>query len=149
MEIISNNFLETKEIGKILGKCILGYKNHKAVVLSLKGNLGAGKTTFVQGLALGLGIRKKILSPTFVIFNKYKIKDRYFYHIDCYRIEKEKEMEDLGFKELINDPRNIIVIEWAERIKKIMPKDAMEIKFKILKENKRKIIYGKGNIRGC
>ncbi|GMX58862.1 MAG: tRNA (adenosine(37)-N6)-threonylcarbamoyltransferase complex ATPase subunit type 1 TsaE [Candidatus Microsyncoccus archaeolyticus] len=146
MEIISNNFLETKELGKKIGKDILGCRKDKSTVLNLKGNLGAGKTTFIQGFALGLGIRKKILSPTFIIFNKYKIKDGYFYHIDCYRIDKEKEMKDLGFDQIINNPKNIVAIEWGEKIKKIMPKNAIDIKFKILKENKRKITYGKRNI---
>lgn len=148
MEIISNNFLETKELGKRIGKAILSCRKDKSIVLNLKGNLGAGKTTFVQGLASGLGIRKKILSPTFIIFNKYKIKDGYFYHIDCYRIEKEKEIIDLGFDQIVNNPKNIIAIEWGEKIKKIMPKSAIEIKFKITKEDKRKITYGKGNICG-
>jgi len=146
MTIISSNSLETKEIGRILGKEILAFKNKEAVVINLKGNLGAGKTTFVQGVALGLGIRRKILSPTFIIFNKYKIRKKSFYHIDCYRIDKTKEMEDLGFKEIVKDPNNILMIEWGERIKKILPKCTIEIKFKILKDNKREISYEERNI---
>lgn len=141
MKVISNNFSETKEIGKKLAIKILALKNKKAIVLNLIGDLGSGKTTFVQGFASGLGIRKKILSPTFVILNKFKIKDKYFYHIDCYRLENIKEIEDLGLKEMINDPKNIIAIEWGNKIKKILPLDAIKIKFSILKKDKRKIAY--------
>lgn len=151
MDIISNNSLETKELGKQLAISLLSCCEIGPIILSLKGELGAGKTTFIQGLALGLGIKKKILSPTFIIMNKFKVKpNQYFYHFDCYRIEDIKELKDLEFKEIISNPSNIVVIEWGEKIKKALPKNVMEIKFKVLKENKRKISYGKkGNICCC
>jgi tRNA threonylcarbamoyladenosine biosynthesis protein TsaE len=151
MDIISNNFSETKEFGEKLAKDIRSCYTEKAIVISLKGELGAGKTTFVQGFALGLGIKKKILSPTFIIMNKFKVKpNRYFYHFDCYRIEDVKELKALEFKEIISNSSNIVVIEWGEKIKKALPKNVMEIKFKVLEENKRKISYGKkGNICSC
>jgi tRNA threonylcarbamoyladenosine biosynthesis protein TsaE len=86
-------------------------------VVALSGELGAGKTTFVQGFAKGLGVQGKIISPTFLIIRQYPIPDQknFFYHIDLYRIEKVK-LEDLGLKEILTDPGNIVVIEWPERI---------------------------------
>lgn len=123
-----------------------------AVVFGLQGNLGGGKTTFLQGFAKGLGIKEKILSPTFVIIKKFKIKNlpaqvdkhfKNFYHIDCYRINNVKDIEDLGFRDIILNPENIVAIEWPERIKKRLPKSAITIKFKFVEQNQREIIiYG-------
>lgn len=100
---------QTKKMAGILAKEILKTTpgNSKAFILALEGNLGTGKTTFLQGFAKGLGIRDRILSPTFVLMKKFKIKNdslttnkiKYFIHFDCYRIEKPKEILDLGFKE--------------------------------------------------
>ncbi|MDD3292640.1 MAG: tRNA (adenosine(37)-N6)-threonylcarbamoyltransferase complex ATPase subunit type 1 TsaE [Candidatus Pacebacteria bacterium] len=145
MKVISNNFLETKRLGKQLADKILSCKN-KPIILSLRGDLGSGKTTFVQGFASALGIKKKILSPTFVILNKFKIKDRFFYHIDCYRIENIKEVKSLGLEEIFKNPNNIVLVEWGEKIKKILPSNTIKIKFEFLEENKRKITYEEKDI---
>lgn len=139
---LTKNSNQTKELGRILAKKIKLKKNSKALVLGLKGELGGGKTTFLQGFARGLGIKQRILSPTFVILKRFKIKDlrfKNFYHIDCYRLNRDKEILALGFKEIISDKKNIVAVEWAERIKKILPKDAIWIKFDFIDENKRKI----------
>ncbi len=112
-------------------------------MIGLKGNLGGGKTTFLQGFARGLGIREKILSPTFVIVKRFKIKDlrfKNFYHIDCYRINNLKEILDLGLKKIISDPKNIIVIEWADRIKKLIPETGTWVEFELVNKNIRKIM---------
>ncbi|MCX6760257.1 MAG: tRNA (adenosine(37)-N6)-threonylcarbamoyltransferase complex ATPase subunit type 1 TsaE [Candidatus Nealsonbacteria bacterium] len=136
---------QTQEIGEdIARKIIVGRKKSRAVVIGLKGDLGGGKTTFAQGFAKGLGIKDKILSPTFVILKRFQIKSKQFknfYHIDCYRLKNEKDLLELGFKEIISDPENIVLIEWPEKIKKIMPKDASMIEFDFIDENKRKIKY--------
>lgn len=136
--IISKSAEETKKIGKNLAKKILASKiAEKAVIIALEGNLGSGKTTFLQGLAKGLRIKDKILSPTFIIFKKFPIpnssvsknrrpsifRDRDFYHIDCYRIKNQSEILELGFKKIISEPKNIVAIEWPEKIKKIIPKN--------------------------
>ncbi|MDD5696550.1 MAG: tRNA (adenosine(37)-N6)-threonylcarbamoyltransferase complex ATPase subunit type 1 TsaE [Candidatus Pacebacteria bacterium] len=142
MEIISYNPSETKEAGKELASEILSSPKKKRI-LALKGGLGAGKTTFLQGFAKGLGIRKRILSPTFVIFNRFKLKSPYFknfYHFDCYRIESFREMEVLDFKEIVSDSGNIVAVEWPEKIRRILPKRIIELEFRILKNDKRKII---------
>ena len=144
---ITKSPLETKKTGDVLAKGILKLPlSDKSFVIGLEGDLGGGKTTFLQGFAKGLGIKEKILSPTFVIFRKFRIpitynlKPKTFIHIDCYRIEKPKEILDLGFKEIISNPRNIVAIEWADRIRKIMPEKTIWIKFEFVDKNKRKII---------
>jgi len=132
----SNNPAETREIGKFLARKILKNMPKKlARVLGLTGDLGAGKTTFLQGFAKGLGIKEKILSPTFIIIRRL----RNFYHIDCYRIKKPKEILNLGFKEIMSDPKNIVAIEWAERIRPLLPKSAILVQFKPVGKNKREI----------
>ena len=134
---LTYNLRQTQKIAKTLAKDILKMKQGKnAVVIGLIGDLGSGKTTFIQGFATGLGIKEKILSPTFVIIKRYKIpariatrsvaggqnsKFKTLFHIDCYRIKNSKEILNLGFNEIISNPKNIVIIEWADMIKKIMP----------------------------
>lgn len=115
-------------------------------VVLLYGNLGAGKTTFVQGLAKGLGIKHRIISPTFIILRTYEIpplssrvKSRDLYHVDLYRLESEKEIEGLGLVDLLKNPDNIIVIEWPERMGTILPKNAWQISIETIGENEREI----------
>jgi len=143
MEILTISPKETQKTGIIFAKEILKLPLRKrALVLGLKGDLGGGKTTFLQGLARGLRIREKILSPTFILMRKFQIpnsKFQTFYHIDCYRIEKPKEILDLGFKEIILNPKNIIAIEWSERVKKILPKETITLKFNFINKSTRKI----------
>ncbi len=145
---------QTKKLGEILAKEVIKTKSSKrALVIGLEGDLGGGKTTFLQGFVKGLGIKERTLSPTFVIMRKSKIpgtrfagvesKFKNFYHIDCYRIEKPKEILDLGFKEIISNPQNIVAVEWADRIRKIMPKNTIWITFQFINKNRRKIAIKK------
>ena len=155
MEILTISSKQTKKIGKILAEEILKLPlKNEAFILGLRGELGGGKTTFLQGFAKGLGIKKRILSPTFLIFKKFKIpsvkripsknkkdsKFHSFYHIDCYRIKKERGILNLGFKEIISDSKNIIAVEWADKIKKIMPRNTIWIEFRFMNRNKREIV---------
>lgn len=139
MIFISKNTEETRKIGEILGQTIKG-----GAVIALTGNLGAGKTAFVKGLAKGLGIKSTVTSPTFLLIKKYGIqkarpKIESFYHIDCYRLENEKKLQFLGVEEILNDKRAVVAIEWPEKIKKLLPKSAIKIKFSRMSENERKI----------
>ncbi|MDD2732033.1 MAG: tRNA (adenosine(37)-N6)-threonylcarbamoyltransferase complex ATPase subunit type 1 TsaE [Candidatus Pacebacteria bacterium] len=136
--------IETKDLARKLAQKILSEKtSQKPIVIGLLGDLGAGKTTFLQGFANGLGVKERVLSPTFVILRKFKIKRRFFYHIDCYRLKSPKELLDLGFKEIIHNHLNIIAVEWADKVKKIMPKNSIWIKIDSMGENKRRIIIDK------
>jgi tRNA threonylcarbamoyladenosine biosynthesis protein TsaE len=151
----TKNPSQTKKLGEILAKEILKtVPTKKAFIIGLTGELGGGKTTFLQGFAKGLGIKEKILSPTFVIMKKFKIRGNsclnlckfvYFYHLDCYRIKKPKEILDLDFKKIILNPQNIIAIEWAEKIKKILPKNTFIFKFKFINKTKREIVLESNN----
>jgi len=113
-----------------------------AVVLGLRGELGSGKTTFLQGFAEGLGIKEKILSPTFILMKRFKIYDlrfKNFYHIDCYRLKNEKDSRHLGFKEIVSNPENIVAIEWPERIRSLLPRNKILIKFDHINKTTRKL----------
>jgi len=149
--IVNKNFLsispfQTKKMGKKVAREILESSLQKrAVVIGLVGDLGGGKTTFLKGFARELGIKQRILSPTFIIMRRFQLNNltikqfNNFYHIDCYRIKKPKEILDLGFKEIISNPRNIVCIEWADKIKKILPKGTLLLKFSFEGKNKRRI----------
>ncbi|MDD4409141.1 MAG: tRNA (adenosine(37)-N6)-threonylcarbamoyltransferase complex ATPase subunit type 1 TsaE [Candidatus Pacebacteria bacterium] len=143
-EIITDDYSKTKELGFLTALKVLDEKdNEKAIVIVLNGELGAGKTTFLQGFANGLGIKRKIQSPTFIIMNHFKIKDSRFkdyYHFDCYRLGSEQDMDFLDFDNLINDPSNIICIEWGENIKGVLPERRIDITFKVIDDKQRKII---------
>ena len=137
MEVITKSAQETAALGEKLANNL-----KEGAVVCLYGELGSGKTVFVQGLAKGLGIKERILSPTFVMVRSYALcAMRYttFYHIDLYRIENEKDIEGLGLEEIWNDPKNIVAIEWAEKIKNILPKKRVDIHFKYLNNNQRQI----------
>ncbi len=125
---------ETRALAEEMAAELLGAStpHPTAVVLGLVGDLGAGKTTFAQGFARALGVKEKITSPTFLIVKSYKLKVKSFkkfYHIDAYRLKDEKELLDLGFAELLKDPKNIILIEWADKLMGILPKDAVYLNF--------------------
>lgn len=154
-EYITNNFEETQKLGEELASELRGGE-----VLCLEGELGAGKTTFTQGLLKGLGAEGPYTSPTFLIMKEYEIKDKRYkiqdtnkskiqnpndkiknvYHIDAYRVGKD-DMLNLGWEEMIADPKNIIIIEWPERIENILPEKVLRIRFEGIDENKRKITF--------
>jgi len=149
-KIIAKSTAQTKKIAKELAKKILKKRPAKnAFIIGLKGDLGSGKTTFLQGFGKGLGVKEKILSPTFLIMKKFHVsgfKFHYFYHIDCYRINNPKELLDLGFEKILKNPQNIVAIEWSDKIKKIIKDiraEAIFINFKFISKNKRKISFSK------
>lgn len=132
MKRYSNSLIHTKKIAQELAKEVLASPHKKTVVVGLIGDLGSGKTTFVKSFASGLGIRSSITSPTFLIQKKYKIKRSgflSFLHVDAYRIKKISELYTIGFKSELSNNQNIIVIEWADMIKKLLPKKMIWISF--------------------
>ena len=124
---------------------IFGRTLKRALVIGLEGELGAGKTTFIKGFAKALGVKGKILSPTFVLMKTYKIADlpknyKFLIHIDAYRLKDHRDLISLGLKEILANPQNIVLIEWSDRVRKILPRGYMKIHFDHIKENTRKIV---------
>lgn len=148
-EIVSNSPEESKKIAQDFARKILNEKKSErgALVLALYGDLGSGKTTFAQNFAEALGVKEKIKSPTFIIFRKSKIENKKwreigfenFYHFDVYRIHNEKEILSLGWEEIISSPENIVLVEWADKIENILPKNCVKINFKHMAGDKREI----------
>jgi tRNA threonylcarbamoyladenosine biosynthesis protein TsaE len=137
---ISKNLNTTKKIAQNFLIQVLKGKNRKASIVGLYGDLGTGKTTFTQFIAKNFGITRKVNSPTFVILKKYPIKNKKFesmFHIDAYRLKNEKELEKLGWKEVISNPKNIVFIEWPERVLKTIPKKHHKILISHTKEGNR------------
>ena len=119
--VITKSTEETKEAGRRFSADLKGGE-----VVALIGDLGAGKTTFVQGLAVGLDISNNVPSPTFIIMRTYTLENQKFrnlYHFDLYRLEDniESELINLGIKDIWNNKENVSVIEWAEKADKILP----------------------------
>lgn len=110
-----------------------------ATVLALKGDLGAGKTTFVQALAMRLGVIGSVVSPTYVLMKSYDISglnasgttQRFskLVHIDAYRLEKPEEFQALRPEEFLSDPKNLVIIEWPEKLGTLMPQPDVTINF--------------------
>jgi tRNA threonylcarbamoyladenosine biosynthesis protein TsaE len=138
---ITNTSGETRELGRDFAKTL-----KKGDVIRLYGDLGSGKTTFVQGLAKGLGINSRIISPTFVIVRNYRIKNNEsnimdFYHIDLYRMESGKDIEALGIGEIMNNENNIVAIEWAEKLKNYRDQKGIIVEFCYEKKDARRIVF--------
>ena len=151
MEFMSKSDQETQKLAQILGKEIVKNPLHKkrATVIGLEGELGAGKTTFVKGFAKGLGIKDKITSPTFILMKVYNFKGKieggpkFLFHFDCYRLKDHKDMALLGAKEFMADPRNIVLIEWSDRIEKILPTRYIKVHIDHIDKKTRKITVRK------
>lgn len=131
---ITNSSEETEKLGEEFAKELIG-----GDIICLYGNLGSGKTTFVKGLAKGLGIKSRIISPTFVLIRQHRINFKFLYHIDLYRLENGEDIKGLGLEDLFKDKNSIIVIEWAEKLGELLPENRIDIFFEILNEEKRKI----------
>lgn len=148
MKITTRSAKETKKTASLLAEAILESETKEPVVIGLVGDLGSGKTTFIQGFARGLKIKKRLTSPTFLIIKQCKLpnqksrimKYETLYHIDAYRLKSPRELSTLGFKKIVSDPKNIVVIEWADRIRRILPKQMVWINFKHGKKESERVI---------
>ncbi len=146
MKLISSSLEETENIAReFLEK--ISPKESSATVVGLYGNLGAGKTAFTKAVAKVLGVSDNVTSPTFVIEKIYDLsnvvhrthKFDFLIHIDAYRLEKEEELLHLGWEEIISEPKNLILIEWPERVSGIMP-EHIRVRFRTLDDiNSREI----------
>lgn len=159
MEFVAKKEADLEEISnKILDK-VLELKQESqeangsgATIVGLYGDLGSGKTTFTKYFANRLGIDfDQIISPTFIIQKRFDISDseknedgvrkqfNNLYHLDVYRIESPEEIKKLNWKEITSNPKNIILIEWADLIEEILPEGTFKINFETLSESERKI----------
>lgn len=128
---ISKSVKETKEIAAALAE-----KIQKGGVVCLFGELGTGKTVFVKGLARGLGLKEfSIKSPTYTYIREHN----HFYHVDLYRLEKIDELLWHTIQEILENKKNVVVIEWADRLGNALPKKTITVRMEYLDENSRKI----------
>lgn len=131
-------------MGFKLAREILRKKPGKSArVLALSGKLGSGKTTFVQGFFRGLGLKARVMSPTFIIMRRTAFRNEKYknvFHIDVYRIKSSKELLPLKLNEVMKSPENIVLVEWAEKVRKILPKGSRWLEFGYTKQNNERVI---------
>ena len=134
---ISHSPAETESLGETFGRAA----SH-GLVIALSGELGAGKTQLVKGLARGLGIMARVHSPTFTLVNQYAGGRLRLFHLDLYRLESSAQILSAGLEEFLQ-PDGVAVVEWAERIYDLRFKiyDLKKVQIEILSETERKIIY--------
>lgn len=144
--ILSRSVQQTKKVAAVLVNKILfqGFKPQGALVIGLSGALGAGKTTLTQFLAQGLGVKERVLSPTFVIMRRYRLSPRRnffsnFYHFDCYRLGSPQDILTLGWEEIIADRKNIVVVEWPEKIQALWQEDFLNVRLTAISPHQREI----------
>lgn len=138
-EYITESARETEKLGEALAKEIKGGE-----IISLVGDLGGGKTTFTKGFAAGLGIKKNITSPTFLVMREYPVRHKKIsklYHFDAYRIKNAEEFLDLGFNEFLKEKQAVILIEWADKVRRILPKKSVIIEFSFIDDQKRRVVF--------
>ncbi|MGI8425398.1 MAG: tRNA (adenosine(37)-N6)-threonylcarbamoyltransferase complex ATPase subunit type 1 TsaE [Actinomycetota bacterium] len=124
---------ETARLGTALSPVLI-----PGDVIVLSGDLGAGKTTFTQGLAVGLGITENVTSPTFLLMKEY-FGGRYpLMHMDIYRLERIQEVIDLGYDEFL-DPADIVVVEWGDMVEPLLPKDHLQVILRHIDDNSRTV----------
>ena len=144
---------ETQVLAAVLAEKIIsaGKKNKSrrgASVVALKGDLGAGKTTFTQGFLKALGARGRATSPTFVLMKRFRLGTAaakksgftHIYHIDAYRFRAPRESNALGLKEIFQDPLALVVIEWPERLAGLLPRQRTSIRFMHGKQDQERVI---------
>ena len=149
-EIIAQSAQETQKLGEELGDWIRKKVNGKrqkgreesvATVICLYGELGSGKTTFAQGFAKALSVTTRLLSPTFIIVRRYQSEKLtgFLYHLDLYRAGGEKDLPGLGLPEILADSDSVVLIEWAEKLGNLLPKERIDARFSVMKEEKHSI----------
>ncbi len=134
---ISNSVEETMGLGRKLGE-----KIKKGSIVALIGDLGSGKTVFTKGVAQGLGVKnaRYVNSPTFVIIKEYKGRIP-LYHFDLYRLDHYSSFDTMNYEEYFYGS-GVTVIEWADKVRKLLPKKYIEVKLKVIGESKRRIQIG-------
>jgi tRNA threonylcarbamoyladenosine biosynthesis protein TsaE len=131
MQLVSQSAQDTQRIAaELAARLLAGMAGHsKATVIALRGELGAGKTTFTQGLAHALGVAERPKSPTFMLAKQYAIPGTGFslWHLDCYRLNGRQDIVALDLHAIFEDRRNLVLIEWPERIGDGLPREHIDI----------------------
>ena len=132
MTVTTHSEEETEALGERLAKCL-----RAGAVVALYGDLGAGKTAFVRGMARGLEIEETVSSPTFTIVNEYP-GDPALFHFDMYRLKNAEELYGIGWEDYL-DRNGICVVEWSERIEEALPEDAVRVRIERRSDTERTI----------
>lgn len=144
-----NQFQTTIESLPVVANTILEYIHTEdgcASVLTLQGDLGAGKTTFMQSLAKVLGVQDVVTSPTFVVLRVYEVTHPHFtrlVHMDAYRFESPDEVLPIGLSTYLNDSQTLVCVEWPERLGNHLPSSCHTLSFRVVDEVTREITYVK------
>lgn len=138
MKFIADSPEKTIAVAEKLGRLIKA-----GDIIAYRGGLGAGKTTFTRGIAIGMGLGDVVISPTFALVNEYRGENITLYHFDMYRINSEEGLESTGFYDYPFE-ENAAVIEWSENIDEFLPKNTIYITLRRLDETKREIIIEDG-----
>ena len=138
MKTVSHKTKSPQETRKLASDFIEKHNDNK-LIIALHGDLGSGKTCFVQGLAAGLKCRRFVTSPTFTLINEYHDGIRPLYHIDLYRLENERQVHGLGFEDYLESD-GIVAVEWAERAGDLLPAKTIHIQFKTTDDPEERII---------
>lgn len=136
IKVTSQNEQTTMEIAKRYAESIKA-----PCVISLEGDLGAGKTTFAKGFALGFGITDTVTSPTFTVMNEYMGKNMPLYHFDMYRLSSAEEAIGCGFEEYfdLTKLKGVVLVEWAKNVEGLLPALHVVVSFKKIDERSREI----------
>ncbi len=138
MKIITNSPQDTKPVDSRSRRLL-----RAGDIIAYKGGLGAGKTTFTRGIALGMGLGDSVSSPTFALVNEYHGDKLTLYHFDMYRIQSEGDLESTGFYDYPFE-ENVAAVEWSENIAEFLPKSAIYITINSVGENSREITVEDG-----
>lgn len=136
---ITHSAEETREVGMNFAQTL-----KPGTLVCFEGNLGAGKTTFIQGLLYGLGAEKPFVSPTFILMKQYELTApnesgiKFIYHTDAYRLGTP-EFREIGFEEWISDPEGVTLLEWPKRIEELLPKKYTTVQIESVSETERRI----------
>jgi tRNA threonylcarbamoyladenosine biosynthesis protein TsaE len=133
LAIKSTNSNETEQIGEQIGRALKGGE-----VIELVSDLGGGKTTFVRGLAKGMGSTDNVASPTYTIRREYRTQDLTMHHFDFYRLQEPGVVQH-ELQEAIDDPSGVVVVEWADIVKGVLPKNRLTIHIKTTGETTREL----------
>lgn len=136
LDIISRSAEQTGRLGMRLGKLL-----RPGHIICLSGDLGAGKTVFSAGIGRGWGAKQALTSPTYNLVHQHTREqdDAILYHLDCYRLQSADEADTIGFDEML-ERDGIIVIEWAERIREVLPESHLWIELRVVEETRRNFV---------